>query len=250
MVVVWIDINLHYHTHEENTRKIKMEIKLINSDYKELVKKMMDENIKVDLLLTDPPYGVSRSHQLGFSNMGRSGMDYGDWDYGFDQKEWIRICAPLVNNGGSIVIFNDWKNMSHVVEELESNGFIIKDLLRWEKTNPMPRNVQSRYVMDIEVAVWAVKGKKRWVFNKPQDIPYLRPAFRAGLVLGKKRTHPTQKQSSVLEEIISIHSNKGDLVFDPFFGSGSTAQACKKLGRNFVGSEIEEKYYKKAMKMI
>jgi DNA modification methylase len=227
-----------------------MEIKLINSDYKELVEKMIVKDIMVDLILTDPPYGVSRNHQLGFSNMGRSGMDYGEWDYGFDQKEWIKICTPLVKNGGSIVIFNDWKNMSYIVEELVENGFIIKDLLRWEKTNPMPRNVKSRYVMDVEVAVWAVKGKKRWAFNKPDEVPYLRPVFKAGLVLGKKRIHPTQKQSSVLEEIVSIHSNKGDLVFDPFFGSGSTAQACKKLERNFIGSEIEEKYYKKALKWI
>ena len=137
-------------------------INLYNCDYKELVAKMVDNKSSVDLILTDPPYCVSRTHQLGFSNMGRAGMDYGEWDYNFDQKEWISLCAPLVKEGGSIIIFNDWKNLSYLVETLESNGFLIKDLIRWEKSNPMPRNVNSRYVMDIEVALWAVKGKKKW----------------------------------------------------------------------------------------
>jgi site-specific DNA-methyltransferase (adenine-specific) len=227
-----------------------MNIIMENKDYKELVEDMIKNKIKVDLLLTDPPYGVSRNHQLGFSNMGRAGMDYGEWDYGFDQREWIKVCSPLVREGGSIIIFNDWKNMTDIVEELTMNGFEIKDLLRWEKSNPMPRNVKSRYVMDIEVAVWAVKGKKRWVFNKSEEIPYLRPIFNSGLVLGKKRIHPTQKPTAILEEIIKIHTNEGDLVFDPFFGSGSTAQACKSLGRRFIGSEIDEKYFKKAVKQI
>jgi len=223
-----------------------MSIKLYNLDYRQLVDELLKNKVKVDLILTDPPYGVSRNHQLGFSNMGRSGMDYGEWDYGFDQKKWIKDCSQVLKTGGSIIIFNDWKNMSYLVEELENQGFVIKDLIRWEKTNPMPRNVNSRYVMDIEVAIWAVKGKGKWTFNKPEDVPYLRPAIKGGLVLGKKRIHPTQKQTTVLEEIIKVHSNEGDLVFDPFFGSGSTAEACKKLGRNFIGSEIEKKYYEKA----
>lgn len=225
-----------------------MSLDLINCDYKDLVKNMIESKTYVDLILTDPPYCVSRNHQLGFSNMGRSGMNYGEWDYGFDQKEWIRMCAPLVRDGGSIIIFNDWKNFSYLVEELEEQGFIIKDLLRWEKTNPMPRNVNSRYLTDCEMAIWAVKGKKKWTFNKPADIPYLKPVFKTGVVPGgKKRIHPTQKHLGVIEEIIKIHSKPNDLIFDPFSGSGTTALACKNLNRNFIGSEIDETYYKKAV---
>lgn len=226
-------------------------INLYNCDYKELVAKMVDNKDYVDLILTDPPYCVSRTHQLGFSNMGRSGMDYGEWDYGFNQKEWISICAPLVKEGGSIIIFNDWKNLSYLVETLESNGFLIKDLIRWEKSNPMPRNVNSRYVMDIEVALWAVKGKKKWTFNKPVDLPYIRPVFKSGVILGKnKRLHPTQKSLEVFSELIKIHSNEGDCIFDPFFGSGTTAVACKQLNRSFIGSEIETEYYEKALSRL
>ena len=228
-----------------------MNIDFRNCDYKLLIKELKNQDIKIDLVLTDPPYCVSRTHQLGFSNMGRSGMNYGEWDYGFDQTEWINLTAPIVKDGGSIIIFNDWKHASELVECLEKNGFVIKDLLRWEKTNPMPRNVNSRYVADYEFAIWAVKGKKKWTFNKPVDVSYLRPKFVHGVVLGgSKRIHPTQKSLELFEDIIRIHSNKGDLIFDPFCGSGTTAVACKKLDRNFVGSEIDANYYQKAIKRI
>lgn len=223
-----------------------------NCDYRKLVKKISKENIKIDLLLTDPPYCLSRKHQLGFSNMGRYGMNYGNWDYNFDQKKWIKICSPIIREGGSIIIFNDWKNLSHIVEVLLENDFVIKDLLRWIKKNPMPRNVNSRYATDFEVAIWAVKGSnKKWTFNKPNEIPYLKPEFYSGIVPGgKRRIHPTQKQLSVIEDILKIHSNINDLVFDPFSGSGTTALACKKLSRRFIGSEIDKNYYERAVKRI
>lgn len=217
-----------------------------NCDYKELVADMQKQGLQVDCILTDPPYNISRNHQLGFSNMGRAGMDFGKWDYGFDQSEWIKQCVPLLKNGGSIIIFNDWKNLSYLVEALESSGCVIKDLLRWEKSNPMPRNVNARYVMDFECAIWAVKGKKRWVFNKPESVPYLRAVFKSGIVLGSRRLHPTQKQLSIIEEILRIHTNENDLVFDPFSGSGTTALACLNNSRKFIGSEIDKKYFEMA----
>jgi len=233
---------------------IKM-IDFKNCDYKDLLKQMKEDGIKVDLILTDPPYCVSRDYQLGFSNMGRSGMNYGEWDYGFNQTEWIELSADIVKPGGSVIVFNDWKNFSYLVEALEKNGFLIKDLIRWEKTNPMPRNVNSRYVTDFEMAIWAVKAKKKgnvkWTFNKPEDVPYLKPCYRTGVVLGgKKRIHPTQKSLELFESIIMVHTNEGELVFDPFCGSGTTAVACKNTNRNFIGSEIDSNYYEKALKRL
>ena len=222
-----------------------------NCDYIEIVKELISQNKKVDLVLTDPPYCVSRDYQLGFSNMGRSGMNYGDWDYDFNQTDWLLKIIPIIRTGGSVIIFNDWKNFSYLVEVLEKNGFFIKDLIRWEKANPMPRNVNSRYVGDCEMAIWAVKGNKGWTFNKPIDKPYLKPVYKTGVVLGKgKRIHPTQKSLELFEEILKVHSKEGNLVFDPFCGSGTTAVACKELNRNFIGSEIDSNYYQKAVKRL
>lgn len=193
-----------------------MNIDFKNCDYKDLVEEMKSKKIQVDLLFTDPPYCVSRDYQLGFSNMGRAGMNYGAWDYNFDQKKWISDVAGLIRKGGSIIIFNDWKNFSYMIEALEENGFLIKDLIRWEKANPMPRNVNSRYLSDCEFAIWAVKGKSKWTFNKPSEASFLKPVYKSGVVPGgKNRIHPTQKNLQIIEEIIKVHSNKGDLVFDP-----------------------------------
>ena len=230
---------------------LKEYITFLNCDYKDILPQLQAENRKVDLILTDPPYCVSRNHQLGFSNMGRAGMNYGEWDYNFDQKEWINLCLPFLRDGGSIIIFNDWKNLSYIVEALETNQCIIKDLIRWEKTNPMPRNVDRRYVMDFEVAIWAVKGKEKWTFNKPANVPYLRPAFKASVLLGEKqRIHPTQKSLELFCELIKIHSNEKDIVFDPFAGSGTTVVACQKLNRQFIGCEIDINYYTKAIQRL
>lgn len=226
-------------------------IEIYNEDYKKTIRRMRKNKIKLDAVITDPPYGVSRKHQLGYSNMGRSGMNYGEWDYNFDQKKWIREVSDLVKPGGTIIIFNDWKNLGTISEQLEKCRFIIKDIIRWIKTNPMPRNVDRRYVNDCEFAVWAVKEGKPWTFNKPKDVSYLKPEIITGVVPGgKKRLHPTQKHMEVIERLIEIHTNENDLIYDPFMGSGTTAVACKNKNRNVIGSEIDEKYYKISMERI
>ena len=221
-----------------------MKYDIYNEDYKILVRELKKKKIKVDAVITDPPYNVSRDYQLGFSNMGRSGMDYGKWDYNFNQKEWIKEISILVKAGGAMIIFNDWKNLGDISKQLEKYDFIVKDIIRWEKRNPMPRNVERRYVTDCEFAVWAVKEGEKWTFNKPKEIGYLKPVFTTGIVPGgKKRLHPTQKHLEVIEQLVKIHTNEGDTILDPFLGSGTTALACKKTNRNIIGSEIDKKYY-------
>ena len=96
-----------------------------------------------------------------------------------------------------------------------------------------------------------IVGKGKWTFNKPKEVPFLKPVYRSGVVPGgKKRIHPTQKNLQVIEDIIKVHSNEGDTVFDPFSGSGTTALGCIHLNRNFIGCEIDENYYTKAMKRL
>ena len=228
-----------------------MKYDIYNEDYKKTIRRLKKNNIKIDAIITDPPYNVSRDYQLGFSNMGRSGMNYGDWDYNFNQTKWIKEVSDLVKPGGSIIIFNDWKNLGDISKQLEKCGFIIKDVIRWVKRNPMPRNVERRYVNDCEFAVWAVKEGKPWTFNKPKEVGYLKPVIETGIVPGgKKRLHPTQKHLEVMEELIRRHTNEGDVVLDLFLGSGTTALACKNLNRNVIGAEIDKKYYDITLKRL
>lgn len=224
---------------------------IYNLDCVELISKMIKNKILVDALITDPPYNISRKHQLGYSNMGRSGMNYGDWDYGFDQIKWLKNISKIIKPGGTVIIFNDWKNMGDIAKELEKQGFIIKDLIRWIKNNPMPRNIERRYVNDYELAIWAVKKGSQWTFNKPKLNSYLRPEFKTGVAPGgKNRIHPTQKNLALMEKILEIHTTKNDIIFDPFLGSGTTAVAALNYGRKIIGSEIDEKYFKKMLERI
>lgn len=219
---------------------------IYNLDCLELFKQMKAKGIMVDAIITDPPYNISRPNN--FKTINRAGIDFGKWDKEFDLTGWIKEAVPLLKNGGSIIIFNDWKNLETIARALEKEGLKIKDLIRWIKTNPMPRNTARRYVTDFELAVWATKGDK-WTFNPFQGESYSRPEYKGSLVL-KDRIHPTQKNLNVIRNIVTVHTNKGDLVLDPFLGSGTLAKACQELDRQFIGSEIDTNYFNKAYDRI
>lgn len=219
----------------------KIELNQIyNIDCVLLIQKMIERNLKVDAIITDPPYNISRDNN--FKTIGRSGIDFGDWDWEFDQIKWLNNIDKILKNGGSIIIFNDWKNLGIISKKLQELGFEIKDMLRWIKPNPMPRNVNRRYVTDYECAIWATKGNK-WTFNKDKNKPYLKPEFISSVVSNLKRIHPTEKSEQLIEEIIKIHTNEGDIIFDPFSGSGTISFVANKLNRYYIASEIDKKYY-------
>ena len=220
--------------------------KIYNEDCLEGMKRIADKS--VDLILTDPPYNIARENN--FATMGRSSIDFGEWDKGFDQFVWLNEVPRILTQNGSAIIFNDWKNVGEIAKYCESIGLVIKDMLRWEKTNPMPRNRDRRYVTDYECAIWVTNKKARWTFNRLSDT-YQRPKFIYGVVGGKEKTgHPTQKPLKLMEELLEIHSNKGELVLDCFIGSGSTAIACLNTNRNFIGFELDETYFDLANERI
>lgn len=228
---------------------MKFEIK--NIDCNIYIRQLKIENNTpiFDAIITDPPYNISRKNN--FKTINRNGIDFGKWDYNFDQIGWIRNVEPLLKNGGSIIIFNDWKNMGLIASELDKLNFEVKDLIRWIKNNPMPRNINRRYLTDFEFAIWAIKKGKKWTFNKTNNTSYLRPEFKYSIVPKSfDKIHPTQKPIALLENLIKIHTNKDDLIFDPFMGSGSTAIAALNLNRNFVGCEIDKSYFEKAKERI
>ena len=225
--------------------------RLMNGDALSLVKELKKENLKVHHIITDPPYNISKSNNFSTMRNPRKGINFGSWDFDFDLCSWIPEYIDLLDNNGSIIIFCSYRFISQIISELESNKMVVKDILIWQKSNPMPRNIHRRYVQDSEFAIWAVKEKATWVFNKPEDAPYLRAFYKTPTVSGKERTnHPTQKSLSLMEQIIEIHTNPEEIVLDPFMGSGTTGVAALNKGRKFIGVELDPSYYDIALNRI
>lgn len=133
--------------------------------------------------------------------------------------------------------------IGEIIKNAESLNLQAKDVIRWVKSNPMPRNRDRRYITDSEVAIWLTNKKGKWTFNRQNDT-YDRPEYNYPIVSGKEKTkHPTQKPVKLLEEILLRHSNQNDIILDPFMGSGSTGVACLNTNRNFIGVELDKQYF-------
>ena len=227
---------------------------LINGDAYKVIEELKEKGITVNHIITDPPYNISQENNFNTMKNPRAGVDFGDWDRGkFDLYSWIPLYADILDKNGSMIIFCSYRYISYLIDVLESKeaNMKVKDVLVWQKTNPMPRNINRRYVQDMEFAIWAVKKNSKWVFNKTVSKPYLRSLYTAPVVNGAEKVgHPTQKSLSVMKEIISIHTNENQLILDPFMGSGTTGVACKELNRKFIGIEKDNNYFEMAKRRL
>ena len=216
---------------------------LINGDCLEEMKSI--ESGSVDLIVADPPYNISKKsnfHTMKDRTNQRTGTHFGEWDYTFENS-WIAEVDRLLKKGGWIVAFNDFKNATTIYETMKENGFEYKDTLIWEKSNPMPRNRDRRFISNVEMIQTFVK-KGVWTFNRQNEkyegsvLRY--PAESGG---GFKRYHPTQKNLKMIEYLVKIFSNENETVLDFTMGSGTTGVACKNLNRKFIGIELDENYF-------
>lgn len=220
------------------------------SDYRDFLQSL-DRN-SVDLALTDPPYTVSR--KTGFSSVKNGvqrfavSMDFGEWDHQqIDLAAFATETYRVLRRGGTVIVWYDLWKISHVYEELAGAGFKMLRLIVWNKTNPVPLNSKRIYLSNSrEMAVVGVKGGSP-TFNSAYDSgDYSYPIPRHG----GKRIHPTQKPLDLFRELIHKHSNPGDLVIDPFLGSGTTAVAAIQEDRQFTGCDIDEFYTEAAQNRL
>lgn len=193
----------------------------------------------IDLIVADTPYNISKKNN--FATMERynqyKGMDFGEWDKGFDQVAWLKIAINKMKNPSSILIFNSWQNLKLISDELERLGLSTKRVLIIRKTNPMPVNRDRLFTNSFEFCLWATKGKG-WTFNREGH-------FETGYFKCKNNgvtKHPTEKNIDVIKRLVKILSNENDLILDPFIGSGTTAVSCKSLGRKYIGIELSPEY--------
>ena len=220
------------------------------------------ESNSVDLVLTDPPYIISKksgmqSYRDSIENGGKVNEKYGkkfavttefgEWDSSYtidDLKHSIDEFYRILRPGGSCIIFFDlWK-----IETLKGllSKFSKHRLIEWIKTNPMPINQYSTYLSNArEISISCVKGGKA-TFNSKYD----KGIYEYPIYNGKDRFHPTQKSLPLFEELITKHSNEGDIVVDPYAGSGTTALASKNTNRIFICGEPDEDYFKKGHKRV
>ncbi len=198
----------------------------------------------IDCVITDPPYNIARDNN--FQSMWRAWIDFWEWDKWFDLFSYIIEVSRVLNKNWSFIVFNDWKNLWDISKFAELHWFETKDLLRLEKTNPMPRNRDRRYITDFEMAIWFTKKWAKWTFNR-QDVKYQRPKFLKSI---EKWFHPTQKNLSLIEDLIKIHTNENDTILDIFAWSFTTAIACENTNRKWICIEKDEEYFNIWIKRI
>ena len=194
------------------------------------------ENNKVDFTITDIPYNAVSRNSNGLRNLDKKDADIITFDLNIFLEELFRITK------NSIVIFCGKEQFSSIFSFFASKKGTTRPIV-WEKSNPSPMNGKYVYLSGIELAVWFKKsGAKTFnAFCKNSVFKYPN---------GSAKLHPTEKNHKLLSELIIDNTNDGDIVFDPCCGSGSHLLVSKQLNRNFVGFEINEEYYKIAIKRL
>lgn len=231
---------------------------LINSDCLSAMKKIKQHS--VDLILTDPPYNLGifmkeratnlkRMRENFFAAAGWDNMSYKDWKKSMDS--FFRYSSKLIKSGGSMIVFMSIIKVETIISIAEKYGFYYKTTGIWHKKNPMPRNKDLQFINSNECWVYFTYKKHTGTFNNNGKV--IHDFIETGLTSFTEKKfgkHPTQKPVPLMEWFIKILTNEGDLVLDPFMGSGSSGVASKLLERNFIGIEINPRYFSIAAKRM
>ena len=236
---------------------------LYNGDSLELLKKIDEDSI--DLIFSDPPYFLS-GDGITCQNGKMVSVNKGDWDkidtykeIGLFNEVWLKECQRILKPNGTIWISGTHHNIYSVGNIMKVMGYKFLNVVTWEKPNPPP-NLSCRYFThSTEQVIWCSKNEKSkhpfnydlmreinggkqmkdvWTFTSPKP--------------NEKRygKHPTQKPEILLERIIQSSSSEGDLVLDPFQGSGTTGVVSRRLNRNYIGFDLEKEYLDVSIKRI
>lgn len=251
------------------------EFSLIKGDSFRVLKQIAPKSI--DMIFADPPYFLS-SDGISCSCGKQVSVNKGDWDKSLEIKErlayhrkWIRECREVLKDNGTIWISATLHSVYAIGVALEMEGFSIINNIIWQKTNPAPNLACRCFTHSTETVIWArkqltPKKKGNHTFNyslmkeenggkQMKDVwqfEDVEPEFYISSCTPKSEKkegkHPTQKPLGLLKRIIEASTNKGDLILDPFNGSGTTGIAAKMLNRKYIGIEQEEEYLELTVK--
>ena len=221
--------------------------KIHQGDCLELMKDIPDNS--VDMVLCDLPYGISRNSGFSSGKLKKFNVisqQFGSWDKkNIDLSLLSKGSYRILKKGGVCVFFYDIWDSKTI--KIAFNNFNQPRILIWTKTNPVPINSRINVLSNAQEFAFSFVKKGKPTFNGK----YHNCNFNYPICHGKERTkHTTQKPLKLFEEIITLYTNKSDIVLDMCIGSGTTAVACKELGRDFIGFEISQKYVDIANKRL
>ena len=242
--------------------------RIINGESLEILKKIPSKTF--DLVFADPPYNMQIGEKLKRPDNSKVHGVNDKWDqflnfkhYDEFSKEWLKECKRILKDNGSMWVIGTYHNIFRLGYHIQNlNYWILNDVI-WRKNNPMPNFKGTRFTNAHETLIWASKSKKsKYTFNYQSlkclnDDLQMRSDWTLPICNGKerlkkngKKIHSTQKPEALLHRIILATTNKGDLICDPFIGTGTSAVVAKKLGRKFFGIEKDKKYFSEANKRI
>ncbi len=229
------------------------------------------EEGSVDMIFADPPYNLQLEGELFRPNNSKVDAVDDDWDkfdsfaaYDRFTRDWLRAARRVLKENGSLWVIGSYHNIFRVGTALQDLQYWILNDVIWRKSNPMPNFRGRRFTNAHETLIWAAKDKDaRYTFNYKAMkalnddlqmrsdwlIPICNGGERLKTETGEK-AHPTQKPEALLHRVILAATKPGEVILDPFFGSGTTGAVAKRLGRNWIGLEREAKFAAIAAKRI
>lgn len=224
----------------------------------------------IDLIFADPPYNLQLGGDLLRPDGSQVDAVNDEWDkfdslttYDRFTHAWLKEARRILKPGGSIWVIGSYHNIFRVGAALQDQGYWILNDVVWRKANPMPNFKGTRFTNAHETLIWASMGENaRYTFNYRamktlNDELQMRSDWLIPICGGQERlkkdghkVHPTQKPEALLYRILLACSNPGDVVLDPFFGTGTTGAVAKRLGRHFIGIEREADYIAAAEERI
>ncbi|MEL7048713.1 MAG: site-specific DNA-methyltransferase, partial [Pseudomonadota bacterium] len=235
----------------------------------EILRTLPDES--VDLVFADPPYNLQLDGDLMRPNNTRvDGVD-DDWDkfdsfaaYDAFSRSWLAECRRILKPDGALWVIGSYHNIFRIGTALQDLQYWVLNDVVWRKVNPMPNFRGRRLTNAHETLIWASREQKsRYTFNYESlkalnDDIQMRSDWLFPICSGPERlkddngrkAHPTQKPEALIGRILLATTNRGDVVLDPFFGTGTTGACAKRLGRKYIGIERDRTYAEAARQRI